>query len=161
MIEYTAKRKNKSTIELEQPEFNLPLVEMDQLILYPVREVVSIEPSQLDAQSHLPKVRRSTRITQEPNRYEDNKIMVAVEKHLADHPGHRRRLPIDQIKLHGETPWKKEIRTTHQKKVWTLTDLPPGRKTIATRWLLQNKTNASVHIEPGLRGVLPESNSRF
>lgn len=87
MMEDTVDRKDESTLDLEEPANNLPLVEVNQPIPHPDSEVVPDVPNQLDALTHFPEIRISTRITQEPYRYEGGKIMVAVETDYADHPG--------------------------------------------------------------------------
>lgn len=42
---------------------------------------------------------------------------------------------------------EEEMRTIERKSVWTLTDLPAGRNSIATRWVYQLKKKSNGFIE--------------
>lgn len=75
------------------------------------------------------------------DRYDGGKILVAVE---TDHSGSN--LFKEEADQPDQTKWreaiKDEIWKINQREVWTLVDLPPGRKISATRRAYQAKTNA-------------------
>lgn len=87
MIEDRAERRDEATVYLKEPTLNLSPVKVIQLISDPVRAVVAIGLSQLDALTYSSEICRSTRITKGPDRYESRNIMVAIETDLTYNPG--------------------------------------------------------------------------
>lgn len=112
---------------MEETAYNIPLVEVDQPIQDPIREVVPIGPNKLNALTHFPEIRRSARITQEPDRYEGGMIKVAVETDHEDPPGTYKEATNQQEKAKLWKAMEGEVRTIKRKDVWILTHLTPGR----------------------------------
>lgn len=73
--------------------------------------------------------------------------MVAVETYLTDYPGTYKDVSNRPDQEKWRQAMEEETLTIKKKEVWTLAELPPGMKKIATRWVYQAKTNGAGHIE--------------
>lgn len=67
MLEDTMVRNDEFNQDLYEPAYNLQPAQVDQPIPDPVREVVPIGLCQFKPLTLFPEVRRSTRVTQEPD----------------------------------------------------------------------------------------------
>ncbi|GJY01743.1 retrotransposon protein, putative, ty1-copia subclass [Tanacetum coccineum] len=111
------------------------------------QEVEGFEPPQPPQEEVIP-IRRSERTRRAPNRLCLN---VEVEEHsLGDlgEPTNYKAAMLDSESNKWIDAMNTEIQSMRDNMVWVLVDLPPGCKTIGSKWLLKKKTNMDgiVHV---------------
>ena len=97
-------------------------------------------PTQVDVETVEP--RRTTRIRQPPNYY-------GVEQtHLtADEPTTLKDIDKSNEKRKWRLAMKAELNSLAQNDVWDLVPLPPGKKTVGSKWVFKKKTGADGKVE--------------
>ncbi|GJU87370.1 retrotransposon protein, putative, ty1-copia subclass [Tanacetum coccineum] len=105
-----------------------------------------VEPDTVEPQTDVILIRRSTRISQAPERY--GFYIDAEEHELGDHgepPNYRAALSDPESKKCLEA-MNTKMQSMKDNLVWNLVDLPPNYMTVGSKWLFKKKTDIDGNI---------------